>query len=206
DGERRADRRHGGQLRPQSLHAQNDRRSVYRVGEKGGGQSTRQEDTRAAHPSASPAVGLPVGEPEGQLIVAAFRSWQDYEPEVFWRLASSLFLQRQWSRAPRGPAGAVAKRSDVELQLGDGAAQSVTVHAQFAGSLALIAMVSLQDGQDEAPLELADCFRIQDSALVHLGDESFKLIFHRSLSCKFLAARTWTPPLVAGGARIQFCC
>src|SRR5581483_1557814 len=162
------------------------------------------------HPRAAPlrvaGSRIAVGEPEGQPIAAAPHFCQDYDPEVFWPLASSLFLQRQGSRAPRGPAGAVAKRANVELQFGDGAAQSVTVHTQFAGSLALIAVVSLQDGQDEAPLELADGFRIQDSALVHLGDESFKLIFHRSLSCKFLAARTWTPPLVAGGARIQFCC
>ena len=85
-------------------------------------------------------------------------------------------------RAPR----AAAQSLDVELQLGDGAAESIAVHAQLAGGLALVALIFLQHGQDESLLEFANCFGIQNAALVHLHDQGFQLIFHNaSLSSTF---------------------
>ena len=66
----------------------------------------------------------------------------------------------------------------VETQLGDGAAESVAVHAQLACGLTLVALVFLQHGKDESLLELADRFRIENSALVHLQYQGFQLVFH----------------------------
>ena len=44
---------------------------------------------------------------------------------------------------------AIAQLAHVNLELGDGAAQRVAVHAQFARRAALVALVLLQNGQDK---------------------------------------------------------
>jgi len=56
------------------------------------------------------------------------------------------------------------------------------VHAQFARGAALVALILLQHCQDEALLEFAHGFRIEDIAFVHLHDEGFELISHGVLS------------------------
>jgi len=66
----------------------------------------------------------------------------------------------------------------VELQLGDSAAKSVTVHAQLARGFTLVALVLLQHSKDESLLEFADRFRVENPALVHLQYQGFQLIFH----------------------------
>jgi hypothetical protein len=68
----------------------------------------------------------------------------------------------------------------VKLQLGDGAAESIAVHPKQAGGFALIAFAVLQNGENKAFLEFAHRFRVRDSALVHLHDQSFQLIFHNA--------------------------
>ena len=52
------------------------------------------------------------------------------------------------------------------------------MHVELTGGTALIAVVLLQNGQDEALLELTHCLRIKNVALVHLHDECFELISH----------------------------
>ena len=73
---------------------------------------------------------------------------------------------------------AVAELADVDLQFGDGAAERVAVHAEFAGGAALVAFVFLQHGQDETLLEFTHAFGIKNIAAVHLQDKCFQLIFH----------------------------
>ncbi len=80
--------------------------------------------------------------------------------------------------AARRTARAAAQSFGVELEFGDGAAESIAVHAQLAGRLALVALAVLQHGENELLLEFADGFGISDAALVHLHDQSFQLIFH----------------------------
>ena len=52
------------------------------------------------------------------------------------------------------------------------------MHAQLASGAALVAFVLLQNGKDEAFLELANSLGIKDIASVHLQNKCFQLIFH----------------------------
>jgi hypothetical protein len=61
----------------------------------------------------------------------------------------------------------------VNLELVDRAAESVAVHAQLARGAALVALVFLEHGEDEAFLELTHTLCIKDVAFVHLQDECF---------------------------------
>ena len=47
------------------------------------------------------------------------------------------------------------------------------MHAEFTGSTALVALVFLENGEDEALFEFADGLGVKDIALVHLHDEGF---------------------------------
>ena len=66
----------------------------------------------------------------------------------------------------------------VELQLRDGAAEGVAVHAQLPRRLTLISLVFLQNCKDEPLLKLANRLRIEDPTLMHLKYQGFQLIFH----------------------------
>jgi hypothetical protein len=98
------------------------------------------------------------------------------------RLADDFLFQRYRAGAAGWALYAVAELADVDLQLGDGAAERVAVHAQFAGGAALVAFVFFEDGQDETFFEFSDAFRIKNIAAVHLQNECFQLIFHVHLS------------------------
>src|SRR5437588_2644698 len=111
--------------------------------------------------------------------------------DLGWKLARRFFLHRLRPGAARRPPRAAADGADVELQLGDGAAQSIAVHPQFAGSFALIAVVLLQHAQQEALLELAYGLGIQNAALVHLHHQRFQLVLHSNPS--HLAPANATP-------------
>jgi hypothetical protein len=52
------------------------------------------------------------------------------------------------------------------------------MHAQFAGSTALVAFVFLKHGEDESFLELTHALGVEDVAFIHLQNECFQLIFH----------------------------
>ncbi len=73
---------------------------------------------------------------------------------------------------------AIAQLADVNLEFRDGAAESIAVHAEFARSAALVALVLLQNGENESLLKLAHALGIKNIAAVHLQDECFQLIFH----------------------------
>jgi len=59
------------------------------------------------------------------------------------------------------------------------------VHAQLAGRLTLVALVLLQNGEDESFLKFADGFGIENSAFVHLENQGFQLVFHSASLCVF---------------------
>ena len=87
--------------------------------------------------------------------------------------ADHFLFERERAGAARWALYAVPKLADIDLQFGDGAAQSVAVHAQFARCAALVALVFLEHGENETLLELADAFRIKNVAAVHLQDKGF---------------------------------
>jgi hypothetical protein len=66
----------------------------------------------------------------------------------------------------------------VDLQFGNGAAESVAMHPQLTGGPALVSIVFLQHGEDEALFEFAYRLGVQNIAFVHLQDECFELISH----------------------------
>src|SRR5579864_1450299 len=77
--------------------------------------------------------------------------------------AGSLLLQGEGFLAANGTSSAVAELANVELELGDGSAESIAVHPQFSRGFALIALVLLEHVHDEALLEFADGLRVENS-------------------------------------------
>ena len=69
-------------------------------------------------------------------------------------------------------AHATADLCGVEVELGEGAAEGVAMHAKLFGGLALIAFVVREDLEDIAALELPDRLGVVDSGVMHLGDEA----------------------------------
>jgi hypothetical protein len=68
----------------------------------------------------------------------------------------------------------------IELVLADLAAQGIAVNAKDSGGAGLVAVGAVQDAPDEAFLEFPDGFIKKYSALHHLIDKPFQLIFHDS--------------------------
>ena len=97
-------------------------------------------------------------------------------------LPYDLFFERDGAGAARGTLHAVAQLADIDLELADGAAEGIAVHAQFARGAALISAILLQNGEDESFLEFPHAFRVEDVAAIHLQNECFQLIFHEALS------------------------
>jgi hypothetical protein len=94
------------------------------------------------------------------------------------RLADDLFFQGDGAGTAGWTLDAIAELTDINLQFADGAAESVAVHAQFAGGATLIAFVFLQNCQDKAFLKLAHSLGIKNITSVHLQNKRFQLIFH----------------------------
>src|SRR5581483_11714719 len=92
-------------------------------------------------------------------------------------LPGDLLLHREWTSAARRTPS-IPQLVDVNLQFGDGTAEGVAVHTQFARGAALVALVLFKDGENEFLFEFPYGFRIKNVALVHLQDKSFQLIFH----------------------------
>jgi hypothetical protein len=55
------------------------------------------------------------------------------------------------------------------------------MHPQFSRGLALVAAVFFEDRDDEPLFEFAHSFGVENSALLHLLDECFELVFHLDL-------------------------
>jgi hypothetical protein len=66
----------------------------------------------------------------------------------------------------------------IELVLVNLAAQGVAVYSQNFGGAGLVSVRPIQHAFDEALFEFPDGFVEQDSALHHLIDETFQLVFH----------------------------
>ena len=64
------------------------------------------------------------------------------------------------------------------MELGDGAAQGIPVHAKLLGGLALVAAMRGKYFKNEALFELADGFVIGDTTGVHLVNQAVQLAFH----------------------------
>src|SRR5215469_1370495 len=92
--------------------------------------------------------------------------------------ACHLLLVHRHSRAPRRPSGPVTKRAHVDFQFAERSAQGISVHAKLPRGAALIALVFLEHGDDEAALEFAHCFRIENVAAIHLQYQCFQLVLH----------------------------
>jgi len=88
-------------------------------------------------------------------------------------LANSLLLESDGTGTARGATGSVAEEANVNFEFGESTTEGVAMHAEFAGGAALVAFIFLENGEDEALFEFADCLRIKDVALVHLHDEGF---------------------------------
>ena len=88
-------------------------------------------------------------------------------------LTDDFLLQRNGAGAARRTFHPVAKLANINLQLADGTAEGIAVHAQLARGAALISFVFLEDGEDETFFELANTFRIKNIAAIHLQDEGF---------------------------------
>jgi hypothetical protein len=118
------------------------------------------------------------------------------------RSADDFLFQADGAGAAGRALDAVAELADVDFQLGDSAAESVPMHAQFAGGAALVAFVFLEHGEDETFLELAHAFGIKNVASVHLQHECFQLIFHEGslFTMKFFSA-----PLLLRAGRWSAC-
>ncbi len=93
-------------------------------------------------------------------------------------LADGFPFHRDWTGATRGTLPALPELPYIDLEFIDGSAQGVSVHAQFAGSTALVPFVFLKYGEDEALFKLSHTLRVEDVAFVHLQDKCFQLIFH----------------------------
>ena len=88
-----------------------------------------------------------------------------------------------WALTAGWPTHAVADLRGVHVQLGEGAAESVAMHAEFFGGFALVALVMREHFEDVALLELANGLRVRDTGTVHLCDQTI----HFALQGYFLA-------------------
>jgi len=93
-------------------------------------------------------------------------------------LPSYLLLVARRASAARWPLAAIPKLANVNFEFRDGPAEGIAVHIQFARGAALIALILLQNSQNKFLFKLANRFRVENIALVHLHDKGFELILH----------------------------
>src|ERR1019366_6508926 len=117
-------------------------------------------------------------------------------------LTGGFPLHRDCMGAAWRPARTVAQALGIQLQLGDGTAKGVAVHAQLARGLALVSLAVLQHRENESLLEFTHAFGIGDAVLVHLQDQSFQLIFHNA-PLSFASARAQTDQIFTGDHRCR---
>ena len=119
--------------------------------------------------------------PGGLSLFAGLIAWiRRVDPAA--KLTRGLLFQESWPGTAWRTLSAIPELSHIDFELRDGAAESISVHPEFARSAALVASVFLEDGQYKALLEFTYRLGIKNVALVHLHNEGFELIFHGGLS------------------------
>ena len=88
------------------------------------------------------------------------------------RLTGAGDALNAWTLAAGRAAHAVADLRGVHVELGQGAAEGIAVHAKFFGGLALVALVLRQHFEDVALFELTNGLRVGDAGAVHLRDQT----------------------------------
>jgi hypothetical protein len=91
-----------------------------------------------------------------------------------------------------GAAHAVADLRGVHIELREGAAQRVAMHAKLGRRFALVALVVGQHFENVALLELLDSIRIGDASAVHLGDQGVKFALQRTTSLAYRTSKITT--------------
>jgi hypothetical protein len=86
-----------------------------------------------------------------------------------------------------GTTHTVADLCGIHIELCQGAAKCIAVHAELFRSFALISFVMRQHFEDVALLELTNGLRVRDTGAVHLRDQSvhFALQGYSSLAAPF---------------------
>ena len=79
-------------------------------------------------------------------------------------------------------ANSVTNLGSVHVELCEGAAQRVAVHAKFVGCLALITLVVREHFEDIALLEFANGIRVRNACTVHLRDKDDKFALQDCLA------------------------
>jgi hypothetical protein len=117
-----------------------------------------------------------------------FQMASEYLPLI---LPRSLLIEGDGAGAARRTFHALPELPYVDLQLGNGAAERIAVHAKLTCRPALIALVFLEHRQNEALFEFTHALGIKNVAFVHLQNECFQLIFHDAFLFSFdVVART----------------
>ena len=114
----------------------------------------------------------------------------DYRVRRSRRLTGAGNVLNAWTLAAGRPAHAVADLRGVHVELGQGAAEGVAVHAEFFGGLALVALVLRQNFKDVALFELTNGLRVRDAGAVHLRDQTVQFALQGYSSLQFLLGTT----------------
>jgi hypothetical protein len=77
-----------------------------------------------------------------------------------------------WALAPGWPTHAVANLRSIHIELGEGTAERIAMHAELFSGFALISFVVREHFEDEASLELTNGLRVRDAGAVHLRDQA----------------------------------
>ena len=101
-----------------------------------------------------------------------------------WALAAGWATHAVANAVAQLHAELAANLSGVEVELGEGAAERVAVHAEFVGGLALVSLVLRKHFEDVAFLELANGIHIGDTGAVHLRNESVEFALQVCLACQ----------------------
>ena len=87
------------------------------------------------------------------------------------------------------PAHAAADLRGVQIELGQGAAEGVAVHAKFFGGLALVAFVMREHLKDVTFLELANRLVIGNPGTMHLSNQNIQFALQGYLHRDFAFLR-----------------
>lgn len=94
--------------------------------------------------------------------------------ERFWYFSAGEFLLLAKIDAARRAALGSAESANVQIQLPESSAESVSVHSQHWGSLRLVPIGVAKDSENELLSKFSDSFGITDSCPIHLQHYGIK--------------------------------